>query len=49
MNDRRKDFIGDLIMTTTIGCATVAAFMMLCGAMWVILMILSNFLNNPNN
>jgi hypothetical protein len=45
-NDNKRNLLGDLIITITVGCASLLAFLLLCGMMWVLFIIFATYLKS---
>jgi len=48
MKEGKRNILGDLIMSITIGCATFLAFILLCALMWGTFMIFATYLKPEN-
>ncbi len=48
MDSQKRNFIGDLIMSTTIGCAALFAFLIMCVVIGTTMTIILTFLKQPN-
>ena len=48
MTEGKKNVVGDLVMSLTICCATVVAFLFLCAIMWVTVKLFVIFINSEN-
>ena len=48
MNSGKKNLLGDLVMSTVIGCATLFAFLFMCILIGTTLTVIVSFLKNAN-